>query len=115
MIDLILRTGINQYMEFKSVEASFVSDAEGRLRSVPDSRKAIFSDRSLSFVEKNQLMKVFKRVQGHFAAEGSGEEDRISEEDLESPFVEFLNKCGLSPKLKSYRSSPFLYHFGFLC
>lgn len=106
MIDLILKTGINQYMEFKSVDASFVSDAEGKLENVPDSRSAIFKNRSLSLTEKNQLMKFFKLVQGHF---GNGsEEDKFSEQDLERPFVEFLTKMGLSQKLKSYRS---ILHF----
>ncbi|KAI3466224.1 hypothetical protein Pfo_022887 [Paulownia fortunei] len=99
MIDLILKTGINQYMEFKSVDASFVCDAEGKLENVPDSRSAIFKNRSLSLTEKNQLMKFFKLVQGHFGNES--EEDKISEPDLESPFVEFLTKMGLSQKLKS--------------
>ncbi|XP_073296530.1 rab escort protein 1-like isoform X2 [Primulina huaijiensis] len=99
MIDLILKTGINQYMEFKSVDASFVGNADGELLNVPDSRSAIFKDRSLSITEKNRLMKFFKLVQAHFSEEN--EEDRISEEDLESPFVEFLSKIGLSRKLKS--------------
>ncbi|KAH6807984.1 Rab escort protein [Perilla frutescens var. frutescens] len=99
MIDLILKTGINQYMEFKSVDASFVSGAGGKLESVPDSRSAIFKNRSLSLTEKNKLMKFFKLVQGHFG-NGSGEE-KISGQDLESPFVEFLTKMGLSQKLKS--------------
>ncbi|XP_073121850.1 rab escort protein 1 isoform X1 [Henckelia pumila] len=99
MIDLILKTGINQYMEFKSVDASFVSDVDGGLLNVPDSRSAIFKDRSLSITEKNRLMKFFKLVQAHFSEES--EEDRIPEEDLESPFVEFLSKIGLSQKLKS--------------
>ncbi|CAI9753322.1 unnamed protein product [Fraxinus pennsylvanica] len=102
MIDLILKTGINQYMEFKSVDASFTCDAEGKLGAVPDSRNAIFKDRSLSFTEKNQLMRFFKLVQGHFLSESeSDESSRISEEDLESPFVEFLTKLGLPQKLKS--------------
>ncbi|KAL2513953.1 Rab escort protein [Forsythia ovata] len=101
MIDLILKTGINQYMEFKSVDASFTSNVEGHLVTVPDSRSAIFKDRSLSFTEKNQLMRFFKLVQGHFLSESKGDQcDRISEEDLESPFVEFLTKLGLSQKLK---------------
>ncbi|KAL0431198.1 UNVERIFIED_CONTAM: Rab escort protein 1 [Sesamum radiatum] len=112
MIDLILKTGINQYMEFKSVDASYVSDAEGKLENVPDSRSAIFKHRGLSLSEKNQLMKFFKLVQGHFGNES--EEDKISEQDLESPFVEFLTKMGLSQKLKSYRS--ILHFFSlFLC
>ncbi|KAG8363561.1 hypothetical protein BUALT_Bualt19G0035300 [Buddleja alternifolia] len=99
MIDLILKTGINQYMEFKSVDSSFVSDAQGKLRSVPDSRSAIFKDGTLSLPEKNQLMKFFKLVQGHFG--NDNDEDKISQQDLESPFVEFLSKMGLSHKLKS--------------
>ncbi|CAA0831991.1 Rab escort protein [Striga hermonthica] len=99
MIDLILRTDVNQYMEFKSVEACFLSDAEGKLESVPDSRGAIFKSRTLSLPEKNQLMKFFKLVQGHVGSES--EENKISEEDLGSPFVDFLTKMGLSEKLKS--------------
>ncbi|CAA0824922.1 Rab escort protein [Striga hermonthica] len=98
MIDLILRTGINQYMEFKAMEASFLSDAEGKLESVPDSRSAIFKNRTLSLPEKNQLMKFFKLVQEHFGNDGEGY--KISEEDLRSPFVNFLTKMGLSEKLK---------------
>ncbi|XP_041995229.1 rab escort protein 1-like [Salvia splendens] len=93
MIELILKTGINQYMEFKSVDASFVSSGEGKLESVPDSRSAIFKSRSLLGPEKYQLMNFFKHVQGIFA--------NGSEEDLEIPFVEFLTKRGLSQKLKS--------------
>ncbi|CAI9776354.1 unnamed protein product [Fraxinus pennsylvanica] len=36
MIDLIIKTSINQYMEFMSVGASFTSDVEGNLGAVPD-------------------------------------------------------------------------------
>nr|XP_027074993.1 rab escort protein 1-like [Coffea arabica] len=103
MIDLFLKTEINHSMEFKSVDASFICEGEeGNLRNVPDSRSAIFKDKSLSFTEKNQLMRFFKLVQDHFG-DGSGEESKkISEEDLKSPFVEFLSrKIGLSQKLKS--------------
>ncbi|TYG62206.1 hypothetical protein ES288_D07G209800v1 [Gossypium darwinii] len=98
-IELLLRTGTNQYMEFKSVDATFVGDNKGNLWSVPDSRAAIFKDKSLGLVEKNKLMRFFKLVQGHLA----GEQDiKISEEDLQSPFVDFLNKMGLPPKIKSF-------------
>ncbi|KAG8373599.1 hypothetical protein BUALT_Bualt11G0041100 [Buddleja alternifolia] len=111
MIDLILKTGINQYMEFKSVDSSFVSDAQGKLRGVPDSRSAIFKDRTLSLPEKNQLMKFFKLVQGHFG--NDNDEDNISQQDLESPFGEFLSKMGLSHKLKSYTSIFFTFSLCF--
>ena len=66
---------------------------------MPDSRAAIFKDKSLGLTEKNQLMRFFKLVQQHL---GGGENERISEQDLESPFVEFLKKMRLPPKSKSY-------------
>ncbi|GMI68957.1 Rab escort protein [Hibiscus trionum] len=98
-IELILNTGANQYMEFKSIDATFVGDNKGNLLNVPDSRAAIFKDKSLGLMEKNLLMRFFKLVQGHFA----GEQDvKISDEDLQSPFVDFLNKMGLPPKIKSF-------------
>ncbi|KAA3459090.1 rab proteins geranylgeranyltransferase component A 2-like [Gossypium australe] len=76
-----------------------VAGPRGNLWSVPDSRAAIFKDKSLGLVEKNKLMRFFKLVQGHLA----GEQDvKISEEDLQSPFVHFLNKMGLPPKIKSF-------------
>ncbi|KAE8701255.1 hypothetical protein F3Y22_tig00110548pilonHSYRG00643 [Hibiscus syriacus] len=98
-IELILNTGANQYMEFKSIDATFVGDNKGNFSSVPDSRAAIFKDKSLGLTEKNQLMRFFKLVKGHLA----GEQDvKISDEDLQSPFVDFLNKMGLPPKIKSF-------------
>ncbi|KAL6575145.1 hypothetical protein OROMI_012430 [Orobanche minor] len=99
MMDLILKTDINQYMDFKSLDACFLSDAQGKLENVPDSRGAIFKNRTLSLPEKNQLMKFFKLV--HHYSGNECEEDKISGEDLESPFVDFLTKMGLSQKLKS--------------
>ncbi|KAK8717631.1 hypothetical protein V6N13_044892 [Hibiscus sabdariffa] len=98
-IELILNTGANQYMEFKSIDATFVGDSKGNLLNVPDSRAAIFKDKSLGLMEKNLLMRFFKLVQGHLADE---QDVKISDEDLQSPFVDFLNKMGLPPKIKSF-------------
>ncbi|WZY96223.1 hypothetical protein YC2023_068552 [Brassica napus] len=106
-INLMLKSGSNNYVEFKSVDASFVGDSSGELRSVPDSRAAIFKDKSLGLMEKKQLMKFFKLVQAHLAAAAasSTESDegavKIAEEDMESPFVDFLAKMPLPPKIKS--------------
>ncbi|KAE8695891.1 Kinase superfamily protein, 32 [Hibiscus syriacus] len=59
-------------------------------------QSSIFRDRSLGLTEKNQLMRFFKLVQGHLA----GEPDvKISDEDLQSPFVDFLNEWDCRPKL----------------
>ncbi|OMO49697.1 Rab protein geranylgeranyltransferase component A, eukaryota [Corchorus capsularis] len=98
-IDLMLKSGASQYMEFKSIDATFVGDGNGNLWTVPDSRAAIFKDKTLGLMEKNQLMRFFKLVQGHLAGE---EASKVSEEDLQTPFVDFLNKMGLPPKIKSF-------------
>ncbi|KAF8411066.1 hypothetical protein HHK36_003605 [Tetracentron sinense] len=114
-VDLMLKSGASHHIEFKSVDASFVYSGDGRLSSVPDSRASIFKDRSLGLTEKNQLMRFFKLVQEHIGSAASfGDEKekngRISEEDLESPFVEFLKKQRLPQKIKSYRSHcPYLF------
>lgn len=115
-IDLLIKSAASQYVEFKSVDASFVGDESGKLWNVPDSRAAIFKDKSLSLMEKNRLMRFFKLVQGQLAASSGrdgengnqGEEVEsetagISEEDLESPFVDFLTNMKLPSKIKSYR------------
>jgi hypothetical protein len=102
----MLKSGASNYVEFKSIDASFVGDGNGKLWNVPDSRAAIFKDKSLTLMEKNQLMRFFKLVQGHLDAtvaagssgndgigNGNDEEEgktKIPDEDLERPFVEYL-------------------------
>ncbi|KAL1315957.1 hypothetical protein AAHE18_15G028300 [Arachis hypogaea] len=106
-IDLLLKSGAAQYLEFKGVDASLVYEPNGSgLANVPDSRGAIFRDKNLSLKEKNQLMRFFKLVQQHLAgggdqSESGGDIQKISQEDLESPFVSFLDKMRLPPKIKS--------------
>ena len=97
-IDLLLKSGAAQYLEFKGIDESFVYKSNEGLVNVPDSRGAIFRDKNLSLKEKNQLMKFFKLVQQHL---GDNEDEKISEEDMETPFVSFLEKIGLPPKIKS--------------
>ncbi|XP_047322689.1 rab escort protein 1 [Impatiens glandulifera] len=105
-VNLLLKSGISQYVEFKSIGSSFISDGSGKLFNVPDSRSAIFKDTSLGLTEKTRLGKFFKLVEEHLKAVRSdgvetNESTRISPEDLESPFVEFMNKMRLPPKIKS--------------
>ncbi|CAN8260255.1 unnamed protein product [Cochlearia groenlandica] len=103
-INLMLKSGSNNYVEFKSIDASFVGDSNGELRSVADSRAAIFKDKSLTLLEKNLLMKFFKLVQAHLSSSSSENDEttvKISEEDMDSPFVEFLSKMRLPHKIKS--------------
>ncbi|KAK7406928.1 hypothetical protein VNO78_08564 [Psophocarpus tetragonolobus] len=97
-IDLLLKSGAAQYLEFKGIDASFVFEANEGLANVPDSRGAIFRDKKLSLREKNQLMRFFKLVQQHLDVT---QEEKISEEDMDIPFVSFLEKMKLPPKIKS--------------
>ncbi|KAI3868927.1 hypothetical protein MKX03_025768, partial [Papaver bracteatum] len=97
VVNLLLNSGGKHYIEFNGNDCSFIYGANGELSAVPDSRSAIFKDRSLGLTEKNQLMRCFKLVQAHIEgltdhAEDSDENRRIRNEDLESPFIEFLNK-----------------------
>ncbi|XP_072965671.1 rab escort protein 1 [Typha angustifolia] len=103
-VDLLLRSGASHHVEFKSVDSSLIY-WEGRLCFVPDSRQAIFKDRTLGLAEKSQMMRFLKLVQNHIASSG-GEvvEDggvRISDEDLQLPFVDFLQKQRLPRKIRA--------------
>ncbi|KAA0052917.1 rab proteins geranylgeranyltransferase component A 2 [Cucumis melo var. makuwa] len=100
-IDAVLKVGVNQYLEFKSIDASYLWDPNGKLVNVPGSRAAIFKDKSLSLTEKNQLMRFFKLVQQHLDPAEDSENSKISQEDLDTPFLEFLNKLRLPQKMKS--------------
>ncbi|KAF7829047.1 rab escort protein 1 [Senna tora] len=110
-VDLLLKSGASQYIEFKGIDASFLYEADGKLVNVPDSRAAIFKDKSLTLIEKNRLMRFLKLIQQRLAASSDNHNDsnaderaeicNISEEDLESPFVSFLEKMRLPPKIKS--------------
>ncbi|ESW29997.1 hypothetical protein PHAVU_002G116400 [Phaseolus vulgaris] len=97
-IDLLLKSGAAQYLEFKGIDECFVYEANEGLANVPDSRGAIFRDKKLSLKEKNQLMRFFKLVQQHL---DDTQEEKISKEDMEIPFVSFLEKMKLPPKIKS--------------
>ncbi|CAM8989265.1 unnamed protein product [Rhodiola kirilowii] len=100
--DLVVKSGIEQYMEFRAVDGTmYIGCSDGKLAAVPDSREAVFKDRTMNLKEKNQLTRFFKLVQGHLSATGDDESARISQEDLERPFVEFLNNMKLPEKIKS--------------
>ncbi|KAI3856156.1 hypothetical protein MKW92_044648 [Papaver armeniacum] len=91
VVNLLLNSGGKHHIEFKGINGSFIYGANGELSAVPDSRSAIFKDRSLGLTEKNELMRF----------SSFDESRRIRDEDLESPFIEFLNKQRLPSKRKS--------------
>ncbi|XP_057545412.1 rab escort protein 1 isoform X2 [Amaranthus tricolor] len=96
-IDLLLKSGVSHYMEFKSVDAVLFYDAESSTFSnVPDDRNAVFAVGNLKLTEKTKLGLFFKLVRDYLSGQAA---DVISDEDLESPFVDFLDKK-LPPKFK---------------
>ncbi|KAF6147511.1 hypothetical protein GIB67_014650 [Kingdonia uniflora] len=110
MVDVLLKSGATHHIEFKGVDASFVygGDGDDELMTVPDSRSAIFKSSILTLKEKRQLMSLFKIVQEHLleldAMSASNEVTRsrtITDDDLESPFIDFLTKKGLPSNIKS--------------
>ncbi|KAL7611844.1 hypothetical protein Lser_V15G07106 [Lactuca serriola] len=105
-VNLLLKSSANQYVEFKNIDASYIGDGNGNLMNVPDSKSAVFKDKTMKYSEKNQLNSFFKLVQGHLEAVKSvdvavDDEKIISDEDLESPLVVFMDKMKLPPKIKS--------------
>lgn len=117
-VDLLLRSGGSHHVEFKSVEGGSLIYWDGALCPVPDSRQAIFMDSTHrskeklnlrdNLKEKTLLFRFFKLVQSHIAASSSGDMDgegeasgKISEEDLDLPFIEFLKKQQLQPKIRA--------------
>lgn len=104
MVDLMLRSGANHHVEFKSVERSLLY-WEGHLCSVPGSRQAIFTDTSLTLAEKRHMRKFLELVQDHIALDSgkvpsTGGTVPISPEELEIPFSVYLREQKLSPKIR---------------
>ncbi|KAL5726537.1 hypothetical protein ACHQM5_009575 [Ranunculus cassubicifolius] len=102
-VNLLLKSGASHHVEFKSINSTFIYGNNGKLSTVPDSRSAIFKDRSLGLLEKNKLMKFFKLVQEHIGFDETTDDQskRISDEDLDTPFVDFLTKQQLPPNIKT--------------
>ena len=49
-IDLLLKSGASQYLEFKCIDENLVYEASGKLVNVPDSRAAVFKDKGLALI-----------------------------------------------------------------
>ncbi|KAI5084537.1 hypothetical protein GOP47_0000706 [Adiantum capillus-veneris] len=87
LVDLLISCGASNYLEFKSLEASFMWSTNGLL-PVPSSRADVFKDRTMNNAEKRHLMRFFKLVVDHTSPNANA--SQISQEELESPFVDFL-------------------------
>ncbi|KAH0994766.1 hypothetical protein GBA52_018630 [Prunus armeniaca] len=128
--DFIIKSGVDLYVEngilkFKSIDGVCVFyESNGKLHIFPYSKGEVFVDKSLKLVEKSKLRSFIKFVQQQDEEWNQicSESFKISEEDLEIPFVDFLDGMQLSVKIKSFLLSVFcsvitvyLMNFQILC
>ncbi|KAJ7546726.1 hypothetical protein O6H91_08G051600 [Diphasiastrum complanatum] len=99
-VDLLLRSKTNNYLEFKSIEATYIWSGGG-LVAVPSSRADVFKDRSLNLREKRLLMRFFKLVSDFAASSSDGSNFELSAIELESPFVDFLRQQELPASIQA--------------
>jgi len=130
LVDALVRGGTSEYLEFRTCESANVLmlDKAGlpKLFAVPCSKTDIFNDTTLTLAEKRVLMKFMLFVVDFTSEYGSehARAQRLNETRLasgrallrpqnkntgaisidgkeETPFVDFLAECGLSPRLVS--------------
>ncbi|KAL9267755.1 Rab escort protein 1-like protein [Drosera capensis] len=107
-IDLLMKSGVSQYLEFKSIDRSYIAATAhddgtngNHLSVVPDSRSAIFNDPTLALIDKTKLWHFFQHILDHLQALAAGRPGLVSQQDLDTPFAHFLDKNRLSPNIKS--------------
>ncbi|RWS27250.1 rab proteins geranylgeranyltransferase component A 1-like protein [Leptotrombidium deliense] len=97
MVDTLVHSNISRYLEFKAVTRilTYATDQSGLL-DVPCSRCDIFTNKTISVIEKRMLMR--------FITECMQQNQILT--DLEAyknrPFVEFLESKGLSVALQGF-------------
>ncbi|KAI9471023.1 MAG: GDP dissociation inhibitor [Benjaminiella poitrasii] len=58
LVDILIRSGVGRYLEFKNVDDIFMFDSsKNSFEKVPSSREDVFTDKSVSLIEKRKLMK----------------------------------------------------------
>eukprot|EP01130_Rhizamoeba_saxonica_P000498 TRINITY_DN1048_c0_g1_i1.p1 TRINITY_DN1048_c0_g1~~TRINITY_DN1048_c0_g1_i1.p1 ORF type:complete len:452 (+),score=103.73 TRINITY_DN1048_c0_g1_i1:166-1521(+) len=89
VVDLIIRSGVHRYVEFKCLQKSYMF-VDQKFVSVPCSQADVFSNKFLSLTEKRMIMKFFKSIQNE------------EEYDPDLSFQELLIQMGLNEKLQSF-------------
>ncbi|KAL9554867.1 hypothetical protein MBANPS3_002610 [Mucor bainieri] len=58
LVETLIRSGVGRYLEFKNVDDIFILDKASRaLEKVPSSKEDVFTNKSVSLIEKRKLMK----------------------------------------------------------
>lgn len=89
LVETLIRSGVGRYLEFKNVDDIFVFDkASKALEKVPSSKEDIFTNKSVSLIEKRKLMKFLT-----FAMELNEEESNPLLQDTEDmTYCQFLQE-----------------------
>ncbi|CEP18908.1 hypothetical protein [Parasitella parasitica] len=58
LVETLIRSGVGRYLEFKNVDDIFIFDQTSRgLEKVPSSKEDVFTNKSVTLIEKRKLMK----------------------------------------------------------
>lgn len=127
MVDLMIASGVGNYLEFKSFEGLYfmVEGGDDRIWKVPCSRTDVFNTTMLGALEKRSLMKFHQFVADWGRVNCGTEVTSLNESELaigrslyrpqnkqlassgynvdafiDQPFEDFLTDCKISPKLQ---------------
>lgn len=89
LVETLIRSGVGRYLEFKNVDDIFIFDRSSKaLEKVPSSKEDIFTNKSVSLIEKRKLMKFLT-----FAMELNEEESNPLLQDIEDmTYCQFLEE-----------------------
>lgn len=89
LVETLIRSGVGRYLEFKNVDDIFIFGRNSRaLEKVPSSKEDIFTNKSVSLIEKRKLMKFLT-----FAMELNEEESNPLLQDIEDmTYCQFLEE-----------------------
>ncbi|ORX58968.1 rab protein geranylgeranyltransferase component A [Hesseltinella vesiculosa] len=97
LVEDLIRSGVGRYLDFKSVDDMFVFDhGDHALKKVPGSKEDVFTNKSISLVDKRKLMKFLT-----FAMSDEKEEALLQDIDSQS-YADYLEaKFKITGKLQS--------------
>lgn len=96
LVEILIKSGVGRYLEFKNVDDIYIYDNASKfLEKVPSSKEDVFTNKTVTLIEKRKLMKYLT-----FAMEFN-KEDPILDNTEKMTFTEFLqDKFKISGKLQ---------------
>lgn len=99
MVELMVRTKVGHYIDFRALEATYVAFADHGLRHVPASRADVFQNRFITMLEKRLLMRFVKSAMTEPPASVSSVSE---EESVGLTFEDEMRLASLTEKLKTF-------------